>query len=86
MYGRNFLENNPEFVKQRSDHWFKLRERSRITGSTMHDALGLRTLKSQKMHYDKFVMKTTTNTEPNEAMLHGSRHEVIPYFSHISLK
>ena len=84
MYGRNFLENHPEFIKQRSDHWFKLHERSHITGSTMHDALGLRTLKSQKNHLDKFVMKTATKTEPNEAMLHGSKHEVLIYCPNIS--
>ena len=42
----------------------------------MHDALGLRTLKSQKLHFDKFIAKSTTNEEPNEAMLHGSKHEV----------
>ena len=76
MYGNNFLENNPQYVKQRSEKWKRLHERSRITGSTMHDALGLRTLKSHKLHFEKFVAKSTTNEELNEAMLHGSKHEV----------
>ena len=43
----------------------KIKECSGITGSTMHDALGLRTLKSQKLHFEKFVAKSTTNEEPN---------------------
>ena len=76
MYGNEFLENNPQYMKQRSDKWKRLRQHSHITGSTMHYALGLRTLKSQKLHFDKFVAKSTTNEEPNKAMLHGSKDEV----------
>ena len=76
MYGTEFLEHNPQYVKQRSEKWKRLCEHSRITGSTMHDALGLRTLKSQKLHFEKFVAKSTTNEEPNKAMLHGTKYEV----------
>ena len=29
------------FVKQRSPLWFRIREKARVTGSTIHSALGL---------------------------------------------
>ena len=77
MYGDTYLEMNPQYVKQRTSKWKKLRESSWITGSTMHDALGLCTLKSQKLHFDTFVSHTTQEShEPNEAMNHGAKHEV----------
>ena len=77
MYGSEFLEQNPQYVKQRSDKWFELRKKSRVTGSTMHNALGLQNLKSQKLHFNNFVSKTSTvPEEPNDAMIHGSKHEV----------
>ena len=43
-----FLNDNPEYVKQKTVEWFNKRRWSRITASTMHNALGLRTLKAQK--------------------------------------
>ena len=76
MYGTKFLEHNPQYMKQQSEKWKRLCEHSCITGSTMHDALGLRTLKSQKLHFEKFVAKSTTNEKPKEAMVHGTKHEV----------
>ena len=77
MYGSEFLEQNPQYVKQRSDKWFQLRKKSWVTGSTMHNALGLRNLKSQKLHFNNFLTKTSTvPEEPNDAMIHGSKHEV----------
>ena len=47
-----FLNDNPEYVKQRTVEWFNNRRRSRIMASTMHNALGLRTLKAQKDHFE----------------------------------
>ena len=77
MYGSTFLENNPQYVKQRCDKWKELRKKSRVTGSTMHNALGLQNLKEQKLHYNKFVSKTIADDEdPNDAMIHGQKHEV----------
>lgn len=40
-------------TKQKSQRWCKLRDSSRITGSTLYKALGFGTLKDQQEHYDK---------------------------------
>ena len=57
--------------------WFNVRRQSRITASTMHNALGFRTLKAQKAHYDEFVLgKVPPITQTPLAMLHGTQHEV----------
>ena len=72
-----FLDENPEYVKQRTVEWFNVRRQSRITASTMHNALGFRTLKAQKAHYDEFVLgKVPPITQTPLAMLHGTQHEV----------
>jgi hypothetical protein len=42
------LAMDPQHIKQRSDKWFDIRKAARVTGSTMHSALGLRGLKEQK--------------------------------------
>ena len=73
-----FLDNNTEYIKQRTTEWFNVRRLSRLTASTMHNALGFRTLKAQKQHYDEFVLgKVPPVTETPPAMLHGTQHEVI---------
>ena len=72
-----FLDDNAEYVKQRTTEWFNLRRLSMITASTMHNALGFRTLKAQKMHYDEFVLgKVPPVTQTPAAMVHGTEHEV----------
>ena len=77
LYGDKILDENPHIVKQRTPQWLALRARSKITSSTMHDALGFRTLKKQKEHYDRYVSKTNKNpVEVNPAMEHGTQHEV----------
>ena len=49
----------------------------------MHNALGFRTLKAQKDHYDEFVLgKLPSLAQIPPALLHGTRHEVI--YLHIS--
>ena len=73
------LDANPEFIKQRTDRWHRLRAQSRITGSTMHNALGFRTLKLQKEHFDRFISHKDLPIVANRAMEHGSRHEVCIY-------
>ena len=35
-----FLDDNPEYVKQRTPEWFNLRRQSRLTASTLYNALG----------------------------------------------
>ena len=82
LYGDNILDENPHIVKQCTPQWLALCARSKITSSTMHDALGFRTLKKQKEHYDRYVSKTNKNpVEVNPAMQHGTQHEVCGKYS-----
>lgn len=46
-------EISTRVTKQRSQRWSKLRDSSRITGSTLYKARGFGTLKDQQEHYDK---------------------------------
>ena len=39
---------NMQFIKQRSDKWFEVRKRYRVTGSSLNTALGLDTLQNKK--------------------------------------
>ena len=72
-----FLNDNLEYVKQRTVEWFNNRRWSRITASTMHNALGLRTLKAQKDHFEEFVMgKVPSDKDPALVLVHGMKHEV----------
>ena len=44
--------SNVQFVKQRSEEWFKLRKKARVTGSSLNAAIGLDMLQKQKEpHY-----------------------------------
>ena len=73
-----FLDDNTEFIQQRTSQWFALRRQSRIMASTMHNALGFCTLKAQKDHYNEFVLgKLPSLGQTPPALLHGTRHEVI---------
>ena len=72
----NFLPSKPQFVKQRTPEWHRLRSRAMVTGSTMHNAIGLRTLKDQKDHFDKFVLHKVFADQPTPAMVHGTNFEV----------
>ena len=47
--------HRPEFIKQRTEEWLALRKQARVTGSSLHNAIGLRTLKDQKLHFDVHV-------------------------------
>ena len=72
-----FLDDNSEYVQQRTPEWFAIRRQSRITASTMHNMLGFCTLKVQKQHYDEFVMgKIPPVAQTPAAMVHRTTHEV----------
>ena len=47
--------HRPEFIKQRTEECFALRKQPRVTGSSLHNAIGLRTLTDQKLHFDVHV-------------------------------
>lgn len=75
----DFLLENPHYVKQRSTLWFDMRKQSKMTGSSMYNALGLRSFKDQKLHFEHFI-EGKTPPEPTgfaaEAMEHGTLYEV----------
>lgn len=68
------------FIKQRSPQWFKVREQSRLTGSLLHEGLGLEPLKLQQKHFDKVVRKIETSeaisSDVAKHMEHGTMSEV----------
>ena len=35
------LKHNPQFVKQRTDEWFKMRQKSVVTTSSAYNAIGM---------------------------------------------
>lgn len=72
-------EVKPRQIKQRSDEWFLLRKKAKLTGSTMYKALGFQTLKAQQAHYDTFLMGKSPPQIPLtllDAMKHGSENEI----------
>ena len=72
----DFLKDHPQFMKQHSDLWMDFHKSFQLTGSTMYNALGLRTLIDQKLHYRKYVKKEDITQETTPAMQHGIDHEV----------
>ncbi|CAG2212896.1 unnamed protein product [Mytilus edulis] len=66
-----------KFLQQRSDEWFELRKQAKVTASTMHTALGLRTLKEQQAHYDSVILNKDKDgvQSPTPQMLHGIENE-----------
>jgi len=49
------LSDEHNHVKQRSPAWLWLRESKMVTECTLHEAIGLRGLKEQTIHFDKNV-------------------------------
>ena len=72
----DFLMDNPQYMKQRSDLWMDYCKGFQLTGSTIYNALGLRTLKDQKIHYQKYVKKEDIQQETTPVMQHRIDHEV----------
>ena len=72
-------EENIQYVKQRSDEWFKIRKLARITGSTLHSGLGLETLTKQKEHHYIHVHGRIPPPIPEniqKLLDHGTKNEV----------
>ena len=69
---------NPRFMKQRSNKWFEIRKTAKVTGSTIHSAIGLRGLKEQKKHFSVFVeggVEDEVSDEVRKRLEHGTHHE-----------
>ena len=72
-------ESCSQYIKQRSEKWFEIREKSKISGSTINNAIGLGTLKQQQEHFDKVEFKKATK-EPSEEtkcrLEYGTKNEI----------
>lgn len=66
------------FVKQRTEFWHVIRDKAPVTGSTIHNALGLRGKKEQAKHIDKVVNKTVEEfpDDVKTRMLYGTANEI----------
>ena len=47
--------SNPLHIKQGTDEWLQMRKQAPVTGSTLYDAIGMRSLKNQREHIDRYV-------------------------------
>ena len=66
------------FVPQRSPEWHIIRKQAPVTGSTMHNALGLRTLALQKKHFDVKILgmeEPEPSQEVRKFLEHGTDNE-----------
>lgn len=82
------LQLHPQFVKQRTNMWFRLRKKSYVTGSTLFNALGLSTLQNQKKHFREFVLdmaKPSVDEETQKRLQHGIDNEVQNYNSYYEI-
>ena len=73
-----YESHEPRLVKQRSDQWHALRKQHKLTGSTMHAALGLDGPKKQKEHILTHIRgepKAPVSAEMQERLDHGTKNE-----------
>ena len=72
-------KENMQFIKQRSDKWFEIHKKYRVTGSTLNSALGLDTLQKQKEHHYVHVCRRKPPPIPPDLQKkfdHGTKNEV----------
>ncbi|XP_053397710.1 uncharacterized protein LOC128556471 [Mercenaria mercenaria] len=66
------------FIKQGSNEWKEIRKLAPVTGSTLHNALGLRTLSIQKQHFDTHILSKEGPELPEAVQVrlkHGTENE-----------
>ena len=65
-------------AKQRSPEWHQLRKRAKVTGSTLYNAIGLRTTTDHRKHYKQFILgqESVFTDDVRAKMQHGTDHEV----------
>ncbi|XP_035687318.1 uncharacterized protein LOC118423289 [Branchiostoma floridae] len=67
-------------IPQGTSEWHTIRSSARVTGSQLHKALGLESLKAQKEYFDRAVKKAgntpSFSEEQKRAMAHGVEHEI----------
>ena len=72
-------ETNYEYIKQRSEMWYSVRQKFHVTASTLYRAIGLDMLQQQKEHHYIFICGCSE--KPHDAELakhlkHGTENEV----------
>ena len=60
------LHKYPEIVKQRSQIWFEIRKKARITASTCFKGIGLGLLRECQEHSEEFIEKKEPKKISNE--------------------
>ena len=73
------VNNNEHFVKQRSTLWHEIQKRCVVSASSAFNALGLRSLKEQKIHHTTYVQKKEgpkKDANLKEKLLYGTENEV----------
>ena len=73
------IDDNAQYVKQGSDEWHAIRNKARVSGSTLHKAIGLDTLARQKEHhYTNVCGRSPPMPDPllTQRLKHGSDNEV----------
>ncbi|KAH3776260.1 hypothetical protein DPMN_177680 [Dreissena polymorpha] len=76
----NVPSNDSRHVKQKSEEWFEIRSKAKVTGSTCNTALGLGLLKQQQAHFDKVINQKESmvqfSDQQKSNMEYGSLHEI----------
>ena len=64
-------------IRERSDMWHIVRDSAPVTGSSLHNAIGLRSLKEQKKHFDQKIdgIEVPFTEEVKTFMEHGVKNE-----------
>ena len=73
------VDDHPEWFKQQSQQWKKLRSAAHVTVSTAYSAMGFRGFSQVKNHFREFVYKkgpVPVDTATRARIQHGIQHEV----------
>ena len=66
-------------LPQKNDLWKEIRKKSKVTGSTVYNAIGMRSVGDMKRHYREFILHKEVLAPKAEVQLkmdHGTKHEV----------
>lgn len=75
----NIESDKTRLIRQKSDEWFRIRSKVKVTGSTLFKSIGLDGLKNQKEYFETVIcgVPQTHNSERAiEAMKHGKENEI----------
>ncbi|XP_052233224.1 uncharacterized protein LOC127846086 [Dreissena polymorpha] len=72
-------ENNTRLLPQRTEKWFEIRKKAKVTGSTIHKAIGLDGVKKLKDYFELVkcnIPEQEVNAKTKENMQHGTINEI----------